>query len=105
AKRQLVAAGVQQGRILMSAPAWQDDVAGEAPGQSYENQPGQGSGGWLGLRGERAGASERRAARHGEAVRSRPCVVSVDAASRREQKDIAQLLYRHGARRISEDLG
>jgi hypothetical protein len=64
-------------------------LAAEAPGQSFENQPGQGQ--------------EKKTAQYGEAVRSGGCVVSVFARSDEESDYVERLMrekraYRTGIR-------
>lgn len=85
----LVSEGMPESRISVSANLTDDAIAAEAPGQSYENQPGQ--------------ADNGRAARYGEAVRSGSCVVSVFARSDEESHYVEALMrakraYRTGVR-------
>lgn len=89
AKGMLLQAGVPENRIAVSASLTEDAIAAEAPGQSFENQPGQ--------------AEERKIAQYGEAVRSGACVVSVFARSDEESHYVEQLMrekraYRTGIR-------
>ena len=77
-------AGVPENRIALSAGLTEDGIAAEAPGQSYENQPGQ-------------PASDSAMAPYGEAVRSGACVVSVFARSEEERQYVEQLLLRNRA--------
>lgn len=83
----LVEAGIAENRITMSVDLTQDALAGEAPGQSYENQPGQ-------------SAHDSAAAPYSEAVRTGACVLSVEAESQAEGKRIERLMRELGARRI-----
>ena len=59
---ELVRAGIQDSRIAMSVDPSADPLAGEYPGQSYENQPGQDSSG-----------DARGVARRNDAVRAARC--------------------------------
>jgi hypothetical protein len=82
-------AGVPESRIALSAGLTDDAIAAEAPGQSFENQPGQGD--------------EMNSARYAEAVRGGACVVSVFARSDEESHYVEQLMrakraYRTGLR-------
>jgi hypothetical protein len=94
AKRVLLDAGVPAQRIAVSAHLTADGIAAEAPGQAFENQPGQGAG--QGLLEENP---ERWAARFGEAARSGTCVLSVRALSEEERLMTEALLRRNGAYR------
>jgi hypothetical protein len=94
ARRVLVDAGVPQRRTAVSSHLTADGIAAEAPGQSFENQPGQGAGHAV-LEGSR----EKRAARFGEAVRSGACVLSVHARSDEERLMVEELMRRQGAYR------
>lgn len=89
AKAMLLQAGVPENRIAVSAALTEDAIAAEAPGQSFENQPGQ--------------RHEKKTAEYGEAVRSGGCVVSVFARSDEESQYVEQLMrhkraYRTGIR-------
>jgi hypothetical protein len=84
AKVALLEAGVPEARMALSVPMTDDGIAAEAPGQSFENQPGQ-------------PPAESRAARYGEAVRSGACVLSVFTRSEEEKQYIEQLLLRYRA--------
>jgi hypothetical protein len=89
ARATLLRAGVPEKRIALSAGLTDDPLAAEAPGQSFENQPGQGH--------------ERKTAQYGEAVRSGGCVVSVFARSDEESHYVEHLMrekraYRTGVR-------
>ena len=70
--------------MALSALLTDDGIAAEAPGQSYENQPGQPS-------------SDSELARYGEAVRAGACVLSVFTRSEEEERYVEQLLLRNGA--------
>jgi hypothetical protein len=90
ARNRLLQAGVPEKRIAVSADLTHDGIAAEAPGQAYENQPGQ-------------PATEKKAGRYGEAVRGGACVVSVLARSDEESSYVEELLrgeraYRTGVR-------
>jgi hypothetical protein len=89
ARATLLQAGVPEKRIALSGGLTDDPLAAEAPGQSFENQPGQGQ--------------ERKTAQSGEAVRSGGCVVSVFARSDEESHYVERLMrkkraYRTGIR-------
>lgn len=85
AKGTLLREGVAEGRIALSAGLTEDAIAAEAPGQSYENQPGQ--------------PHDAEVARYGEAVRSGGCVLSVFARSDEECHYLVRLLRERGAYR------
>jgi hypothetical protein len=86
-RRLLIADGVRPERITLSRPISEDPLAGEWLGQSYENQPGQGSGG---------DASDE--AKYNEAVRSGVCVLSVDIDADLDAAALEQALRDAGAR-------
>ena len=85
ARNVLLRAGVPENRIALSSGLTDDGIAAEAPGQSFENQPGQ-------------PPSDSRAARYGETVRTGACVVSVFTRSEEEKQYVEQLLLRNEAR-------
>jgi hypothetical protein len=89
AKMGLLEAGIREDRIALSADLSEDAIAGEAPGQSYENQPGQ-------------SPDDSARAGFGVAVRSGVCVLSVKAESNADGKYIEQLMRQKGARRTTE---
>jgi hypothetical protein len=84
ARGALLEAGIPESRIALSAMLTGDDIAAEAPGQSYENQPGQPS-------------DESESARYGESVRTGACVLSVFTRSEEEKQYVEQLLLRNRA--------
>ena len=88
ARAALARVGVPESRMALSAGLTEDGIAAEVPGQSYENQPGQ-------------PASDRAAARFGEAVRSGACVVSVFTRSEEEKQLVEALLRRSHAYRTA----
>ena len=88
ARGALLDAGVPASRLALSAPLTEDGIAAEAPGQSYENQPGQAS-------------DEIEAARYGESVRTGACVLSVFTRSEEEKQYVERLLRRNGARQVT----
>jgi hypothetical protein len=90
-RRQLIDAGVAPGCITISRPLTEDPIAGEWLGQSYENQPGQGSG----APAERDTNDE---AKYNEAVRSGVCVVSVDVEASSDRGSIERAMRDAGAR-------
>jgi len=79
ARGALLRAGVPENRIALSAALTEDGIAAEAPGQSFENQPGQ-------------PPADSAMARYGEAVRTGACVVSVFTRSEEEKQYVEQLL-------------
>jgi hypothetical protein len=84
ARAVLLRAGVAEHRIALSAGLTEDGIAAEAPGQSYENQPGQ-------------PAWDSAMAPYGEAVRSGACVMSVFARSEEERQYVEKLLLQNRA--------
>jgi hypothetical protein len=82
----LLEAGIREDRISLSADLSEDAIAGEAPGQSYENQPGQ-------------SPEDSARAGYGYAVLSGVCVLSVKTRSRADARHVAALLRQGGARR------
>jgi hypothetical protein len=87
ARGALLQAGVPGSRIALSAGLTEDAIAAEAPGQSFENQPGQ--------------PADRETARYGEAVRTGGCVVSVFTRSEEEKQYVEQLLLHKHAHRTA----
>ena len=67
----------------LGVPLTDDGVAAEAPGQSFENQPGQ-------------PPADSRSARYGEAIRTGACVLSVFTRSEEEKQHVEQLLLGTG---------
>ena len=86
AREALVREGLDGDGIALSACQTSDDVAAEAPGQSFENQPGQ---------DPRDSAS----ARYGTAVRSGACTLTLDAAAT-EVRRLREWLTERGARQV-----
>ena len=84
ARAALIEAGVPESRMALSAGLTDDGIAAEAPGQSFENQPGQ--------------PADRETARYGEAVRTGACVVSVFTRSEEEKQYVEQLMLKKQAR-------
>jgi hypothetical protein len=89
ARRELIHAGFTEARIVASAPLTGDDIAAEAPGQSFENQPGQ-------------PPEDSAAARCAGAVRTGACILNVEIDSITEGVSIEQLMRRSGARHTAE---
>jgi hypothetical protein len=85
----LVHGGVPRRRIVISVCLTEDGIAAEAPGQSYENQPGE-------------PPDESACARFGDAVRSGTCTLAVEVASGGDRAHLARVLRRSGARGIVE---
>lgn len=84
----LLQSGVPESRIAVSAGLTDDGIAAEAPGQSYENQPGQ-------------PPADSTVARHAQRIRTGACVVSVFTRSEEEKQYVEQLLLRHRAHSTS----
>lgn len=84
ARQKVCDAGVEPGRIEVSRPVTEDGIAGEAPGQSFENQPGQPE-------------VDRAVARYGESVRGGSCALSVTCESAEDREWIDELLRRSGS--------
>jgi hypothetical protein len=82
----MLEAGVAEQRIVLSRALTEDGIAGEAPGQSYENQPGQPS-----------DAQAARVARTAAAARRGACVLSVTGPEQ-DQERIDRLMQRSGCR-------
>lgn len=80
----LLAAGIEEARMVMSAPITDDGIGGEYPGQSFENQPGQ-------------SRQDSENARYGEAIRSGLCTLSVDTESTAQHDEVAAILCKSGA--------
>jgi hypothetical protein len=87
ARRRMRLEGFAAARIAVSRPVAEDPVAGEAPGDSFDNQPGQ-----LG-----EGHTP-----YGEATRSGACVLTVVVESDREAAAAEILLRRLGAQRAAK---
>ncbi len=88
---ELVRAGIQDSRIAMSVDPSADPLAGEYPGQSYENQPGQDS-----------SRDARGVARRNEAVRAGAVLVTVETRSEAEARSVEALIHGGGGRRAPE---
>lgn len=87
ARDALVSEGIARGRITMSVPQTGDGIAAEAPGESYENQVGEGR-----------ESVER--GKLGSAVRSAVCALSVDAGE--ESDRVGAILRSRGARAVMQ---
>lgn len=94
AKAGLLKSGIQEERIALSGNLTDDDIAAEAPGQSYEHQTYAGS-----------DKTDTHRARYGEAVRTGACVLSVESSSGGDCRQLQQLLKREGARITMERPG
>jgi hypothetical protein len=86
AKGALLREGVPEARIALSGGLTDDAIGAEAPGQSFENQPGQ--------------RAEREMARYNEDVRGGGCVLSVFARSDEESHYLERLLRERPAYRV-----
>ena len=87
ARAGLVAEGIDARRIAISATT-ADALAGEHPGHTFENQPGQ-------------SREDSVAARYGAAVRGGGCVLTVDTESPGEGRRVGELLRERGARDVA----
>ncbi len=87
AEASLLAAGLPQSRVHVTANLAADGIAAEAPGQSYENQPGQ-------------SAADSAESRYGESVRLGTCVLTADADSAHAAQALERSLAGHGARKV-----
>lgn len=85
ARTKLLEAGVREDRIVLSAEVSEDDIAAEAPDQSFDNQPGQ-------------PPEDEVRPRHGEAVRGGARVLSVRTETQAETRRFAELMRQMGAR-------
>lgn len=85
ARLALVKGGIPGERIVVSRSLTEDGIAAEAPGQSYENQPGQSD-------------DDSAWARYGELLRLGTTVVCVELPSKRERMYVEDLMRRNGAR-------
>jgi hypothetical protein len=99
ARDELLAAGISESSVVISTNLTHDGIAAEAPGQSYENQPGQrmhqrGSGGWFGSLSGRNTRQAQRDLQYEDAVHAGSCVVSVEASSAEEAKSAEQIMAR-----------
>jgi hypothetical protein len=104
AKDECLGAGIPVERIALSVSETADGIAAEAPGESYDNQPGEARadaaeggvmrriGDWIG--GE--ASHDRQQAEYGESVRAGVRVLTVDVRSEDEKKRIANILTRCG---------
>jgi hypothetical protein len=104
AEEECLNAGIPVESIALSVSGTADGIAAEAPGESYENQPGEARadaaeggfirriGNWIG--GE--ASHDTRQARYGEAVRAAVRVLTVDVRSEEEKQRIANILERCG---------
>lgn len=84
AKLRLVDAGIAEACISLSVALTADDVAAEAPGQSYSNQPGQPAG---------AGLADA----HADAAHAGACVLCVDLGPRSDRNSVELILRDCGA--------
>ena len=86
ARSALLGTGLPADALALAATTADDGIAGEYPGESYENQPGE---------PEEGNAT----ARFAEAVRSGACVLSVEPRDGVDAERIAALLQERGAMR------
>jgi hypothetical protein len=88
AREALLGDGVARERIALSLPQTADGIAAEAPGETYENQPGENE-------------ESARRGRFGSAARSAACTLTVDgASSEAERGRIRAILMSRGAREV-----
>lgn len=88
ARQALIAIGIDGDCVTLSVSQAVDGIAAEAPGQSYENQPGQ-------------AAADSKASWYATAVRSGDCALTVDAATAAERARVGEMLRSCGARSIA----
>ena len=86
AKLRLVGAGIAETCICLSAELTSDDVAAEAPGQTYSNQPGKPAGDGL-------------ADAHADAAHAGTCVLCVDFGARGDYTSVESIMRDCGAQR------
>lgn len=84
ARRSVCEAGVEPSRMRVSRAFTEDGIAAEAPGQSFENQPGQPE-------------SDSAQAPYAEALRSGACALSVSCESAEDREWIDEMLRRAGS--------
>ncbi|HUQ73328.1 MAG TPA: hypothetical protein VM183_01280 [Burkholderiales bacterium] len=94
ARARLVAEGVGLERITLSSEHSADDIAAEAPGQSYEQQNPSDS-----------TAAAKADARHNTLLRTGGCALSVTASSREESARLRAVMERAGAHATLERPG
>jgi hypothetical protein len=87
ARRRMRLEGFAAARIAVSRPIAEDPVAGEAPGDSFDNQTGQ---------------RDQGHTPYGEATRSGACVLTVAVESDKEAETAEILLRRLGAQRTAQ---
>ena len=88
----LVAAGIHEGDIAISADLAHDDIAAEAPGQSYENQPGQRPAKWFGSRVGRNASLRPPDMQYAQTMHAGGCVVAVEVNSADELRRVAGIM-------------
>lgn len=84
AQEALILEGLPEDRVAISIDLTADEIAAEAPGQSYVNQPGEPQGGWFGSRATGQAMRNPRHAGFSDAVQRGTCVVTAEARSRAE---------------------
>lgn len=84
ALEELCDAGIDRARVRLSRLPTEDGIAAEAPGQSFENQPGQRE-------------SESAQAPYAEAFRSGGSALSVSCDSAEDREWLGELLLRCGS--------
>jgi hypothetical protein len=98
ARVQCLAIGIPEERLTVSVSQTADGIAGEAPGQSYENQPDEkreDEGGLMRRLGDWVGGKasyDTQQAEYGEDVRSAVRVLSVDTQSDDEARRVSAIL-------------
>lgn len=105
AREELVRCGIPEHAIALSADMTSDDVAAEAGGQMYENQPARGDdsrtlyGLLAGLLGS-ARSAEHETAQHVERMRSGTHAITIELPSVNDADNVRRILERNGSRHV-----
>ena len=83
-KARLLEAGLREQEIVLSVEVSRDDIAAEAPGQTFSNQSGQ--------------PADDSASHQADAVHGGACVLTVHIRSQSDGKRIEALMRQRGAR-------
>jgi hypothetical protein len=100
ATKSLERIGITPVDITPSRPVTEDPIAAEYPGQSYENQPGQGASAEAGSPMADSGPDpkERASAHRGTLARSGVRVLSIDVHSDDQTRDVEDILLSCGGK-------